>query len=74
MGKEWCKFEQNRMKAIKVDGISESWNHRIMDMLKTVYPLKLRFVGGMKKKKKKKKNMLSFILSRFIYRSNQEIK
>ena len=52
MGKELCKSEQNRMKSIKV---TEFQNHGIMDMLKTVYPakLKLRFAGGMKKKKKK---------------------
>ena len=59
MVKVWCKFEQNSTKAIEVieqkpqmltefrnHGITESWNHRITDMLKTVYPPKTLFCRG----------------------------
>ena len=50
MVKVWCKFEQNRTKAIEVieqkpQMLTEFWNHGMTDMLKTVYPLKLRFAG-----------------------------
>ena len=63
--KVWCEFEQNRTKSYwsyraktsNVDGISESRNHGMTDMLKTLYTrpppppnpppkLKIRFAGG----------------------------
>ena len=54
MIKVWCKFEQNRTKAIKsyrakalnVVGMTEFRSHGITDMLKTVYPAKTMFCGG----------------------------
>ena len=44
----WCKFEQNWTKVIKVieqkaQMLKESWNHRMTDMLETVYPAKTLF-------------------------------
>ena len=46
MVKVWCKFEQNRTKAIqvtkqKLQTLTEFWNNGITDMLKTVYPFKV---------------------------------
>ena len=47
----WCKFEQNRTKAIKVieqnpSMLTEGCKDRMTDMLKTVYPAKTPFCEG----------------------------
>ena len=52
--KAWCKFEHNRKKAIKVIEqklylLTELQNHRMTDMLKTIYPTKTSFAVSIKK-------------------------
>ena len=50
----WCKFEQIQTKSIEVieqkpQTLTEFRNHGMTDMLKTVYPSKTQFCGGITK-------------------------
>ena len=49
IGQKLSKLLSKNLKCWQKDGITEFRNHGILDMLKTVYPLKLCFAGGITK-------------------------